>query len=127
MANRANTRPTNQPETAEYIEKLIPELIDDAITYAGSIEFRFRQHTDVRGYTYPIPGIKADKQNSYFIETNYDLPLKAGDIIRFGRSDKMRYEIKSIAYTSDNDKNYRRAHLYPDDTKSTQFKIIELV
>lgn len=126
MASNSNSRPTNQPETAEYIEKLIPELITGTVTWAGSIEFRFRQHTDVRGYMFPIPGVKTDKQQSYMIETNYDIPLKAGDIIRFGRSDYMRYEVKSISYSSET-KNYRRAHLYPEDTKATQFKIIELV
>jgi hypothetical protein len=127
MSSRSNSRPTNQPETAEYIEKLIPESIDDPITYSASIEFRFRQHKDVRGYVYSIPGVKTDKQTSYFIESNYNLPFKAGDIIRFGRSDNMRYEIKSISFTSDKTKNYRRAHLYPNDTKSTQYKVIELV
>ena len=126
MSNRSNTRPTNQPETAEYIERLIPLLIDDPIEYAASIDFRFRQHTDVRGYQFPVPGVKTDKHITYMIETNVDIPLKAGDIIRFGRSDTMRYTVKSISFTSGDSKNYSRSHLYPEDTKSIQYKIIEL-
>ena len=52
------------PETAEYIEKLIPENIDDPIEYAGSIEFKFRHHTDSSGYTFPIPRSKNPEENS---------------------------------------------------------------
>ena len=119
-------RPTNQPETGEYIQRLIPETTDLPITYSASIEFRFRQHTDVRGYQFPVPGVKTDLQVTYMIESNYDLPFKAGDIIRFGRKDTNRYTIQSISYTSAEDKNYRRAHLYPEDTQSVQYKIITL-
>lgn len=126
MSSRANTRPTKQPETAEYIQKLIPEKLEDSIEYAGSIEFRFRQHTSEKGYVFPIPGVKTAQSISFKIESNTSLPLVAGDIIRFGRSDYRRWTIQSISFTSDKDENYRRSYLYPNDTEETQFKVIEL-
>lgn len=89
------------PETGEYIEKLIPEKIDDQITYAGSIEFKFRTHTDQRGFSYPIPGLRTNKRTQYRIETKGELPYKSGDIIRFGLSDLRRYTIISIDYVID--------------------------
>lgn len=127
MASRSNTRPTKQPETAEYIEKLIPDYLEDSVTWAGSIEFRFKQHTNEKGYKFPIPGIKTSQNLMFKIQSNTSLPVKAGDIIRFGRSDFRRWTIDNIAFTSDEDENYRRTYLYPNDTEETQFKVITLV
>jgi len=93
------------PETGEYIERLIPAIIDDAITYAGSISFKFRVHTDERGYSYPIPGLRTNKRVMYKIETKGQLPYKAGDIIRFGVSDSRRYTIISVDYLVDSRNN----------------------
>jgi len=126
MSNRSNTRPTKQPETAEYIEKLIPEKLEDDIEYAASIEFRFKQHTNEKGYKFPIPGIKTSQSLSFKIQSNTSLPVKAGDILRFGRSDFRRWTIQAISFTSEQDENYRRTYLYPGDTEETQFKVIEL-
>jgi len=126
VASRSNTRPTKQPETAEYIEKLIPEHLEDNVSYAGSIEFRFRQHTSEKGFVFAIPGVKTSQNISFKIESNTSLPVKAGDIIRFGRSDFRRWTVESIAYTSDKDENYRRSYLYPEDAEETQFKVITL-
>jgi len=89
------------PETAEYIEKLIPDTIDGMITFSGSIEFKFRVHTDQRGYTYPIPGMRTNKRLQYLIETKGELPFKSGDIVRFGLADTRRYTITSIDYIVD--------------------------
>jgi len=94
------------PEKAEYIEKLIPNLIDELITYSGSIEFTFRAHTDNRGHAYPIPGLRTNKRISYKIETKASLPFKPGDIIRFGLSDTKRYTITNIEYSVLNENEY---------------------
>jgi hypothetical protein len=94
------------PEKGEYIEKLIPNTIDEVISYAGSIEFRFRSYTDQRGFTYPIPGLRTNKRVQYKIEAKDDLPFKAGDIIRFGLNDQRRYIITSIEYGVSNESEY---------------------
>lgn len=93
------------PETGEYIEKLIPATIDESITFAGSIEFKFRVHTDQRGFTYPIPGLRTNKKVQYRIESKGELPFKAGDIIRFGLSDQRRYTITGIDFIVDTRNN----------------------
>lgn len=125
MGNR-DTRSAKQPEMAEYIEKLIPRLLTEQIEYAGSINFQFAQHTNEKGYTFPIPGVKVDKFTQYKIQSNAPLPFKAGDIIRFDRDDKRNYTIASISVSTESDKNYRRTFLYPSDEDKVTMKIITL-
>ncbi len=125
MANR-DTRTSKQPESAEYIERLIPRKLEDPIQFAGSINFQFSQHTNEKGYSYPIPGVKTDKQIQYKIQSNAPLPFKAGDIIRFGGDDKRRYTISTVATSTQNDKNYRRTFLYPSDEDKVTMKILTL-
>lgn len=124
MAKR--NRPMGQPETAEYIQKMIPRNLDSAISYAGSVEFSFRLHTNEKGYQFPVPGIKTAQIISYKIESNSDLPFKPGDILRFDRDDRRRYTIDSIGESASQDKNYRRAYLYPNDEEEVKFKVISL-
>jgi len=121
-----DTRAAKQPETAEYIERMIPRLLEDSIQFSGSINFQFAQHTNERGYTFPIPGLKTDQTTQYKIQSNADLPFKAGDIIRFNRDDRRRYTILSIGISTLEDKNYRRTFLYPDDEEKVTMKIITL-
>lgn len=121
-----DNRSAKQPETAEYIEKLIPRKLEDSIQYAGSINFRFALYTNEKGYTYPIPGVKTDQSTQYKIKSNSQLPFKAGDIIRFGVDDRRRYTIQSIGILPDEDKNYRRTFLYPEDEENVTMKIITL-
>lgn len=121
-----NNRNINQPETGEYIQRLVPEHRGDPYVYAGSIEFQFRQHTNSRGFKYPIPGVKRIQQDVYKIETNFELPFEIGDIIRFGRDDKRRWTIDNIEYSTSGDKNYRRAYLYPGDDDTVGYKIFTL-
>ena len=125
MATQTN-RNILQPETGEYIQRLIPEHRGDPYQWAGSIEFDFRQHTSSRGFKYPVPGIKRVQTDVYKIETNSELPFVAGDVIRFGRDDKRRWTIDNIEYSTSGDKNYRRAYLYPDDDVTVGFKIFTL-
>ena len=125
MSNR-DTRASKQPETAEYIERLIPRKLEEQIQYSGSINFNFAQHTNEKGYSYPIPGVKTDKFTQYKIQSSAQLPFKAGDIIRFGTDDRKRYTITSIATSTDSDKNYRRTFLYPNDEENVTMKIITL-
>lgn len=121
-----DTRPTRQPETAEYIQKIIPSTLDQSITYAGSIEFNFAQHTNEKGYVFPIPGVKTNQQLTYKIQSNAPLPFSAGDIIRFDRDDKRRYTIDTVSTSALEDNNYRRTFLYPTDEDDVKFKIITL-
>jgi len=121
-----DTRAAKQPETAEYIERMIPRLLEDSIQFAGSINFQFAQHTNEKGYTFPIPGLKTDQVTQYKIQSNADLPFKAGDIIRFSRDDRRRYTILSIATSTIEDRNYRRTFLYPNDEEKVTMKIITL-
>lgn len=120
------SRPKKLPETAEYIEKLVPENRDDTITYAGSIEFRFAQHSNSKGFTYPIPGIRTEQRLEYKIRSNEKLPFKAGDIIRFGNTDRRRYTVIAINYDGDDADTYRSTYLYPDDAEDTKYKILTL-
>jgi hypothetical protein len=122
-------RPNKQPETAEYIEKMISPTLDEPNTYSGSVEFRFRQHTTSTGYKSPIPGLRQNSNIEYKIETNSNLPFKAGDIIRFGVDDNRKYQIKRVDYTEDkNDvRNIRRSYLYKNKDENDKFKIITLV
>ena len=120
-----DTRASKQPETAEYIERMIPKHLEDSIQYAGSINFQFAQYVNEKGYTFPIPGVKTDQLIQYKIKSNSSLPLKAGDIIRFNMDDKKRYTIKTIGTTVET-KNYRRTFLYPSDDDKVTMKIITL-
>ena len=120
-----DNRAAKQPETAEYIERMIPRTLEESIQFAGSINFNFAQHTNEKGYSFPIPGVKTDKFTQYKIQSNAQLPFKAGDIVRFNRDDKRRYTILSIS-TSTDDKNYRRTFLYPNDEENVTMKIITL-
>jgi hypothetical protein len=102
-----NFSTSNQfPEIAEYIEKLIPNSIDEPITSAGSIQYAFRAHTDNRGFAQPLPGLRTNKRIQYKIETKADLPFKAGDIVRFELNDSMRYTITNIEYGILNENEY---------------------
>lgn len=121
-----DTRAAKQPETGEYIQKMIPRHLEDSIQYAGSINFQFAQHTNEKGYVFPIPGVKTDKLIEYKIKSNASLPMKAGDIIRFDRDDRKRYTVKTISTSTVDDKNYRRTFLYPNDTETVTMKIITL-
>lgn len=121
-----DNRSVKQPETAEYIERLIPKRLEDSIRYSGSISFKFAQHTNESGYTFPIPGVKTDLKTQYKIQSNAQLPFKAGDIIRFNTDDKKRYTVTSIAVSTMSDKNYRRVFLYPNDEELVTMKIITL-
>jgi len=118
------------PETAEYIEKLIPDDIDTPITFAGSIQFKFRTQEDIRGMRYPIPGLRTNKRVSYVIETKSEMPFKAGDILRFGLSDFARYTIKDVSYGIDkrNEEEYQFTNQdWPGMAgDSVKFKIITL-
>jgi hypothetical protein len=118
------------PEKAEYIEKLIPENIEDIITYSGSIDFKFRLHTDETGYKFPIPGLRTDKKHIYKIETKSALPFKSGDIIRFEGNDKSRFIVTNIEYKIDkrNEEEYQFiSQDWPGIAKSyTKIKIITL-
>ena len=84
------------PETAEYIEKEIPNTVDSAITYAGAIDFKFRPHVDSRGNVYPIPGLRTNKHKSYVIETKSEVSFKSGDILRFSKNDKAKYTVRDV-------------------------------
>lgn len=121
-----DTRSAKQPESAEYIERLIPRFLEDSIQYAGSINFQFAQHTNEKGYTFPIPGVKTDQLTQYKIRSNASLPFKAGDIIRFGTDDKKRYTVLSIGIITESNKNYRRTFLYPQDEDKVTMKLITL-
>lgn len=121
-----DTRNVKQPETGEYIEKLIPRKLEDQIKYSGSISFNFSQHTNEKGYVFPIPGVKTNQLIAYKIQSNASLPIKAGDIIRFDRDDRKRYTVTSVANKTEADKNYRRTFLYPDDEERITMKIISL-
>lgn len=121
-----DTRAVKQPETAEYIERMIPKHLEDSIQYAGSINFQFAQHTNEKGYTFPIPGVKTDQLTQYKIQSNAALPFKAGDIVRFGRDDRKRYTVLSIAIITESNKNYRRTFLYPEDDEKVTMKLITL-
>lgn len=121
-----DTRTSKQPETAEYIEKMIPRTLDESIQYAGSIEFNFAQYVNERGFRYPVPGVKTRQIIQYQIRTNASLPFKAGDIIRFDRDDRRRYTITSVATSTSEDKNYRRSFLYPTDEEQVTWKAITL-
>ena len=121
-----DTRASKQPETAEYIERMIPKHLEDSIQYAGSINFQFAQHTNERGYTFPIPGVKTDQLTQYKIRSNAALPLKAGDIIRFDRDDRKRYTVLSIGIITESNANYRRTFLYPEDDEKVTMKLITL-
>ena len=121
-----DTRAVKQPETAEYIEKLIPAHLEDPVQFAGSINFQFAQHTNDKGFTFPIPGLKTDQVTEYKLQSNAALPFKAGDIIRFDRDDKRRYTIRSISIIPGSDKNYRRTFLYPGDEEKVTMKLITI-
>lgn len=121
-----DTRTNKQPESAEYIERLIPKKLEDTIQYSGSITFQFALYTNERGYTFPIPGVKTDQLVQYQIKSSAQLPFKAGDIIRFGRDDRRRYTVKTIAIIPDSNKNYRRTFLYANDEENVTMKIITL-
>jgi len=97
---------TRFPEKAEYIEKLIPDLITDPISFGTAIYFAFRVHTDSKGYKDALPGIRTNKKISYKIETSAELPFKAGDIIRFNGSNFKKYTITSIDNDVANDSEY---------------------
>lgn len=118
------------PETAEYIEKLIPESVDTAITYAGSVQFKFRQHTDSTGFEFPIPGLRTQRKVLYKIETKTELPFKSGDIIRLELDDKKKYQIVNIEYKIDkrNEQEYQFANQdWPGiASEGTKIKIVTL-
>lgn len=97
------------PETAEYIEKEVPVTVDDSITYAGAIDFKFRPHADSRGNVYPIPGLRTKKNTTYLIETKSEISFKAGDILRFSQSNLAKYTVKSVDYFVDkrNEQEYQ--------------------
>jgi hypothetical protein len=99
----------NFPEKAEYIEKMIPQNVENPITFAGSIEFNFRMQKDERGFDFPIPGIRTDRRIAYRIETKSELPFKAGDKIRFDLDDKRKFVITNIEYKIDkrNEEEYQ--------------------
>jgi len=92
---------TQFPETGEYLERLIPDTLDESITFAGSIEFKFRTHTDERGFVFPIPGLRTNKRTTYKIECKEELPFKSGDEIRFGKNDRRKYTITKIEFKVD--------------------------
>ena len=116
------------PENAEYLERLIPETMDDAITYEGAAVFKFRMHTTNDGYTYPIPGLKTNKKIIYKIEAIRDFPFKAGDIIRFEGNDRKKYTITSVEfYISNEDIYVNMNNTWPGFAKdSPKIKIITL-
>ena len=88
------------PETGEYIEKI--NTRENRRSNYLCREFNLNlEHTDQRGFSYPIPGLRTNKRTQYRIETKGELPYKSGDIIRFGLSDLRRYTIISIDYVID--------------------------
>jgi hypothetical protein len=97
------------PETAEYIEKIIPDTVDEVITYAGAIDFKFRQHKNVDGFRFPIPGLRTQKKYNYKIETKSELSFKSGDMIRFDSDDRKKYVVTNIEYQIDkrNEQEYQ--------------------
>jgi hypothetical protein len=122
------TRLPNEPETAEYLEYLPPETLDDAedAYSAGYTEFRFSQFTDDKGFTFPLPGLKTTQRTSFIISTSSDLPFKPGDIIRFNGNDRQKYKISSISFDRQNER-YRAAFLFQPQRDAYAVKIITLV
>jgi hypothetical protein len=84
------------PETAEYLEAIIPEDLDLPTTWAPAIPFKFRWHTDSKGSVEVIPGIKINRNKEYKIECKPDLNMKPDDKIRFYNSDLNKYTITDI-------------------------------
>lgn len=121
---------TEYPETAEYIEKMIPPAVDEPVTYAGAIKFKFRVKSDSQGNMYVVPGLRTSKRIDYEIETKSPLSFKPGDIIRFESNDLARYTINQVNYGVDN-RNEEEYQFINQDfpglaNRQIKFKIISL-
>jgi hypothetical protein len=104
MWSRANS--IKYPELAEYFEKIVPEDVNLPTTLGPAISFRFRVYTDAKGFTYPIPGLRTNRNITYKIEVKDDLPFKAGDKVKFDKNDRNKFTIQNIEYSYENEAEY---------------------
>ncbi len=100
------------PVNAEYLQKNIPLMVDDIVSFEGAIPFKYRFIKRENFAQQDINGLKMNK-SMFTIRTKDNLPFKQGDIIRVGEkvykiesaveTDNTLYEKARIIYQHFND------------------------
>ena len=93
------------PKVVEYFEKITNDEITNVEPgFAGAIKIHIRHYKDNKGYTQPVPGLRIARDKEFKIQTQEDLPFKAGDLIMF--ADGKRYKIMDVEIIYEDEEQY---------------------